>query len=305
MPEVAASWGPVSLARVIVALSLLLLFVQAVVLRELPGTGLGPVVSGLLQLGIGLLFVAAALHAARMEGASRFERRFMQLLAARYVIWSVAQALATYYEFSGRTDFEGSLAHILFRVEDVALGLALFLDPGRSDRFERPHRLDLAQILVFWSAVYLYIRLLTPEGQALFTTWDALVAASFYLRGMMSRSVAASALFCRWTPVLLLSSANHAYAGFYDSVAGRAFDLVWSVDMVLWIVTALTWSPARPPGDQTVRHLPLVVAFFSLVLSLGIAQRERAVAAALVAVTFACLVGRRLTSRTAPADQIS
>jgi hypothetical protein len=290
----------VSVPRIVVGLAVLLLLAQGLVLGVYGQAGPGPGVSGLLQLGIGIAFIAAAMDAARAPGASRFERRFMLLVGIRYVIWAMGQGLATHYEFSGRTDFDGSLAHILFRFEDVALGIALCLDAGRADRKERPRLLDLAQILVFWSAVYLYIRLLTPEGQRLVTPWDALVATAFYLRGMLSRSLAASALFSRWTPVLLLSSVNHAYSGFYNSVAGAGFDLVWSVDMVLWILTVATWSPVRAPraaagpvaGDPSVRHLPLVVACFSLVLALGIAERRAAPAAALVVATAACLLGR-------------
>lgn len=300
-----------SLPRIVLALAALLLGAQAVVLTLHGEHSLRPVLSNGFQLGIGLLFIVAAVDAARAPGATPFERRFMLLMGARYVIWAGGQGLATYYELVGRLDFEGSTAHLLFTIEDVALGVALCLDPGRSDRPLEPplvaRLLEVALIVVFWSAVYLYIRLLGAEGQGLFMTWDALVAASFYLRAMLSRSRAGHSLFGRWTPVLLLSSANHAYASHFGSEAGAAFDLVWSVDMLLWILTALTWEPARfgdwaggrPAGDPTTRHLPLVVACFSLVLALGLLSRQPAVGLMLVGATALCVLGRHRRPRAA------
>jgi hypothetical protein len=295
----------VVLARVVLIFAAALLGAQAVVLSMHGARPPGPALSNGLQLGIGLLFIVAALDAARAETATRFERRFMQLMAARYVLWSGGQALATYYEIVGKLDFAGSPAHLLFTVEDVALGVALCLDTGHPDRSERPRAHELILIALFWTAVYLYIRFLGSESDPLYVTWDALVAASFYLRAMLSRSQVGRTMFGRWVPVLLLSSANHAFASHHDSVAGAPFDLIWSADMILWILTALTWAPIRmgewgntgPLGDPTVRHLPMVVACFSLVLALGIAQRRPLAAALLVVATAVCLLAGHLARR--------
>ena len=256
----------------------------------------GPVLSSLVQLSLGVISMVAAITASRGAGGV-FERRFLRLIAARYLIFIVAQTLATYYELTthGSWVFEGSLADIFFHLEDVPLGIAFFLDPGREgDRSLRPHLLDVAQIGVFWAAVALYVRFLIvdlPVGVGLVAATDAFVAGCFYLRAMTSRSGIASALFGRWTPAILLSTVNDAYSGFYNSNAGEAFDLVWSMEMVVWIVTAATWRPigsergaaVQRTVDRTVYLLPLVVACFSLVLSLGLAQRRPAMGVGLMA----------------------
>src|SRR6185295_8536164 len=129
-----------------------------------------------------------------------------------------------------------------------------------------------------------------PVGVALGAATNGLVAGCFYLRAMTSRSAIASTLFGRWTPAILLSTVNDAYSGFYNSNSGEAFDLIWTTESLVWIITAATWRPlagqaetgVRRLVDRTVSLLPLVVACFSLVLSLGIAQRRMGMAAALV-----------------------
>lgn len=294
------------LARVVLILAAALLGAQAVVLSVHGGRPPGPALSNALQLGLGLLFIVAALDASRAETATRFERRFMQLMALRYVIWAGGQTLGTYYEVIGKHDFAGSPAHFLFTIEDVALGVALCLDTGHPDRAERPRIHELLPIALFWTAVYLYIRFLGNAEESLYGTWDALVAAAFYLRAMLTRSRLGRTLFGRWVPVLLLSSVSHAYASHHHAAAGSAFDLVWSVDIILWILTALTWSPIRlgewgdagPLGDPSVRHLPLVVAVFSGVLAVGMAESQPLAAGLLVAAAGSCLLAGRLTRRS-------
>jgi hypothetical protein len=263
----------------------------------------GPVCSSLVQLGLGVVCMTAALTGGR--GATGFERRFLLLVAARYAIFIIAQAVASYYEivFHGNWQFEGSPADVFFHLEDVPLGIAFFLDPGHeSPRLERPRVLDLLQIGVFWTTVTIYIRVLiadVPIGVGLVAATDALVAGCFYLRAMTSRSAIASALFGRWTPAILLSTVNDAYSGFYSSNSGEAFDLIWTTETLVWIITAATWRPLAGDGtgvrrvvDRTVSLLPLVVACFSLVLSLGIAQRRLGMAVALVLAAVGCSMGR-------------
>jgi hypothetical protein len=293
--------------RRIIIVAALLQVAHVVPLTLLDPDGAGGITSNLIQLAMGLLCVAATLKAGR--GGQPFERRFLALVAARYVIWAVAQGLATYAESHGNMDFAGSPADILFHLESVPLGIAFFLEPGRDTvRTDRPHPLDLAQILFFWAAMAFYIVYLASDspasvGQA--AAAHALVAGCFYIRAMTSRSTVASALFGRWTPAILLSGVNDAYSGFYDSTAGASFDLIWSLEMLIWIITAATWRTgrvehgtlARRIVDRTVSLLPLVVAAFTLVLSLGLAQRKPKVAVALVVVALGCSVLRLLARR--------
>ena len=273
----------------------------------------GPVISSFLQMAMGTVLLVSTVSAARNAGGT-FERRFLLLVAARYIIFMVAQGIATYHEREAGWVFEGSLPDVLFHLEDVPLGIAFFLDPGRGgDRPARPHPLDLFQILVFWAAMFLYVRYLSsdaPLGVGLGAGTAALVAGCYYLRSLTSRSSVASAMFGRWTAAIMLSSVNDAYSGYYNSVAGAAFDLVWSFENLVWIVTTATWRPMlvlqgtgpQRIADRTVYLLPVVVACFSLVLSLGLAQRQPGQAALLVAAALGCsvvrLVGRRRAART-------
>src|SRR5687768_12384647 len=72
----------------------------------------GPLLSSFLQLGMGILIVATTVSAARRAGGD-FERRFLLLVAARYVIFTIAQAIATYHERDVAWEFEGSIPDIL------------------------------------------------------------------------------------------------------------------------------------------------------------------------------------------------
>jgi hypothetical protein len=114
-------------------------------------------------------------------------------------------------------------------------------------------------------------------------------------------------MFGRWTPAIMLSSVNNAYSGYYNSIAGAGFDLVWSFEMLVWIVTTATWramplphaTGARRTADRTLALLPLVVACFSLVLALGLAQRRPGIAALLVVAALGCAAARRHLARAA------
>jgi hypothetical protein len=285
----------VSPLRIMLVVSALLFAAHGVILGTWGHQQPGPVFSSFVQLALSVLCLAVTFRASRAAERS-FERRFLMLVACRYAILVLAQALASYYELSARGtwEFEGSPADLLFHLEDVPLGIAFFLDPGPdSTRTARPHLLDLVQIGIFWIAVALYARFLIVDvqlGVGLVAATDALVAGCFFLRAMTSRSGIASALFGRWTPAILLSTVNDAYSGFYNSNAGEAFDLVWSTETLVWILTAATWramvvenaTRARRTVDQTVYLLPLVVACFSVVLSLGLAQQRMAMGLSLI-----------------------
>jgi hypothetical protein len=150
---------------------------------------------------------------------------------------------------------------------------------------------------VFLGAIVLY-SFYSPtspaSGVGLLPSTDGLLAAGFYTRAMLTRSPLASALFGRWTPFILLSAINHAYAGHLSVIpeTGEFFDLVWSAENIVWIVTAATWQSMRDGEatdfiliDPSVRRLPLVVNCFSLAISLGVLWCKPAFGAALLMVT--------------------
>jgi hypothetical protein len=257
--------------------------------------GRGPMLSNLAQLLMGVVCIATLIEGTR--GRPPFERRFLVLVALRYVLWGTGQVLSL-------TDdpdavFEGSFADIVFHLEDLPLGVALFLDPGRDDRLRWAPAVDLVQPALFWLATYLYWHYMPAEqGAGAGEVADAVVAGAFYFRAVTTRSHTARALFGRWTPAIVLSTVHDAYAGFFgmDVRTGHLFDLVWSGELMLWILTAASWDPLRTADgsqtaiDPTVRHLPLVLSCFTAVMAWGIAGRKPGVGAAVFVLTAACSV---------------
>jgi hypothetical protein len=301
--------------RAALIVSALLVAAEAAVLSLLGPVPPGPITSGCIQLSMDVMSMVVAIVAARGGGGTLYERRFLSLVAARYALCAAGQGLATYYLLGTGTQFTGSLADVVFHIEDLPLGIAFFLDPGGgADRLERPNVLDVAQVVIFWITVAMYVKYLSsdaPVGVGLVAATDAVVAGCFCIRALTSRSAVASSLFGRWTLAILLSTVNDAYSGFYNSDPGQPFDLVWVLESLVWIVTAATWSPLRAAGPagarrslrRTLTFLPLLVACFSLVLALGLSQRRPRLAGALVVAAVLCsalrLLGRRLRARAA------
>jgi hypothetical protein len=288
--------------RISIAVAALLLAAHVAVLAALGDRGLGPLLSNVLQLGIGLMVVLATAGAAR--GRRGFERAFLAFIAARFVIWAVAQGLATQYVIADH-GLDGTLADLLFHLQSVPLGLALFLNPRHpADRPERSRFLDLAPLPVYWTALYLEGHyLLRGTGLGLVAT-DALIAGCFYVRAMTARSTVVGTLFGRFTPVILLANVNEGFATYFEALPGGAFDLVWSVEMLVWLLTALslTRTPAdgaAPLVDRTTALLPLVMAGATLVLAFAIGQRHvfPALGVAVVAIACAATVRRGRLAR--------
>jgi hypothetical protein len=267
--------------------------VHVAVLSRFGIDGPGPTLSNLTQLSMGLVCIAVLIQSSR--GRPPFERRFLRLVALRYVLWGTGQLLTLFDDPDAV--FEGSLSDIVFHLEDVPLGVALFLDPGRDDRLRRAPAIDLVQPALFWLATNLYWHYMPSElGAGAGEVADAVVAGAFYFRAVTTRSHTARALFGRWTPAVVLSTVHDAYAVFFgmDVRTGHLFDLVWSGELMLWILTAASWAPPRmTDGSQTavdpsVRHLPLVMSCFTGVMAWGIAGRKPGLGAAVFAATAAC-----------------
>jgi hypothetical protein len=286
--------------RTSVVLAVLLMAAHATTLAIWGDRGPGPLLSNSVQLAFGLVNLVTAASAAR--GRSAFERAFFYLVAGRSLIWGVAQALATYYVVAD-IGLDGSPADFLFHLASVPLGIALFLHTRHTAAAsERAHPLDLAQILVFWAAIALNIHfVLTGTGPGIVAT-EALLAGCFYFRAMTSRASLAGAMFGRWTPAILMSTVNDGLATYYDALPGGSFDFIWSIEILVWLLTAVSWNPTRAAArhaavDRTVSPLPLVVAGTTLVVALGLAQHRPAPALAVAGGALACLAGAALHRR--------
>jgi hypothetical protein len=290
------------------------------VLTTLGADGRGPLASNSLQLALGIVCVIAPLVAAR--GTVGFEKRFLYLMAARYLIWAVAQGLSIAVP-EGDTPYQESVANVLFHLEDLPMGVALLLDvdvPVDTDRPTPVRIAELGQMAVFLCAVVFY-SIYSPthpaSGVGLLPSTDAIIASGFYARALLTRSPVAGALFGRFTPFILLSAINHSYAGHLAVIpeTGDLFDLVWSVENVVWILTAVTWGDMHKDlransdvdesvgfslTDTSVRRLPLVAACFSVAMALGVVSCQRSLGMALLVAAFTCAaVSVRLQRREA------
>jgi hypothetical protein len=298
----------VSSPKLVVIVTAVLFAAHAAVLTTLGTGGRGPLASNSLQLALGIVCVIAPLVAAR--GAVGFEKRFLYLMAARYLIWAVAQGLSVAVS-AGDAPYQESVANVLFHLEDLPMGMALLLDvdvPAETDRPTPVRIVELGQMAVFLCAVVLYA-VYSPtspaSGVGLLPSTDAIIASGFYARALLIRSPAAGALFGRFTPFILLSAINHSYAGHLAVIpeTGDLFDLVWSIENVVWILTAVTWGDRHKDlreygdvdeslgfslADASVRRLPFVAACFSVAMSLGVVSCRRSLGMALLVATLAC-----------------
>ncbi|HXI58162.1 MAG TPA: hypothetical protein VNO55_18980 [Polyangia bacterium] len=295
--------------RLVVIVTAVLFAAHAAVLTTLGTAGRGPLASNSLQLALGIVCVMAPLVAARGSVGFGFEQRFLYLMAARYLIWTVAQGLSIAVP-EGDAPYQESMANVLFHLEDLPMGVALLLDvPVHDADRPAPVRLvELGQMAVFLGAVVLYA-VYSPtspaSGVGLLPSTDAIIASGFYARALLSRSPVAGALFGRFTPFILLSAINHSYAGHLAVIpeTGDLFDLVWSVENVVWILTAVTWGDMNkdrrahdgiddgvgfPLADVSVRRLPLVAACFSVAMSLGVVSCQRPLGVALLIAAVTC-----------------
>src|SRR5580693_10594588 len=93
---------------------------QAIVIATLGHRTLGPLVSDVTQLALGLICILACTEAfRRSRGIARYAWR---LMAVGFVVWAVAQVLALYVDASGDHS-PVNLADILFFVSVVPFGM--------------------------------------------------------------------------------------------------------------------------------------------------------------------------------------
>lgn len=132
---------------------------QAIVIATLGGRNIGPLVSDVTQLALGLICILACTAAfRRSRGIARYAWR---LLAVTFVVWAVAQVLGVYPDISGDHSLD-SLDDILFFLSIIPFGMLPFLDPdAEPNHFDRLHILDFIQVCISWVSIFLYF---SPEN---------------------------------------------------------------------------------------------------------------------------------------------
>jgi len=303
-------------SRTVILVASALFLTQIAVIFHFGDRAVGGLLSNLIQLFLGLLCVLSAVRAFRRSGATG--RDYWRSLAIAFTIWVVAQGLGTYLDGSrlaANVRFQ-HLDDFLFFCSLLPFGMMLFLDaehePGR---FDRLHLLDFIQVCAFWGSAYLFF----PGGYTEQTAvgwgkfgWtpslliDGVLATSFLLRAVLTKSAVDRAFFSRMALFIGCSGLADSYGSYAPNQLvgiGRWFDLVWSALLAMPLLIAATWdrtepASAEPPArthDVVVQQFfPLLFPFFSLLLLAQVARTRTELASGVMILCFAGVGARVL-----------
>jgi diguanylate cyclase (GGDEF)-like protein/PAS domain S-box-containing protein len=265
---------------------------QAIVIATLGQRTLGPLSSDLTQLALGVICILACIEAfQRSRGIARYAWR---LMAFAFVVWAVGQVLAVYVDVSGNHSPD-SLADTLFFLSVVPFGMLSSLDPdGEPTSFDRLHILDFVQVCILSLSIFLWFspKMWSPEDAFRIGhfTWsrnisfDGLLAVTFVLRALLTKSKAVRSLFGRMALFLLLSGLADSYAlsPGQDLPPGGWFDLIWSALLGLPILIAATWKNEKEgqtdgsPGSPGIVMNQVFPLAYPLICFLILARVNRA-----------------------------
>jgi diguanylate cyclase (GGDEF)-like protein len=312
-----------SRARTLAALAVLLWTAHVATIVGLssgqldPGGTLGPVLSDVIQLALGLILTFVNFDASkRSEGLGR---SFWRLAALAYGLWCVAQGLSVYGDLTESAAVAWT-QNLLFCFWFVPLAMAMFLDPeSKGGHLDTVTILDFVQAVLVCLAAYVYFFFLpqaqsTPQlAESVWTPYFVgygSVAVAFILRALVTASRDARALFGRFGIFLAFSGAVDAlyyYGPGRSMITGSWFDLLWSALLVVPIFIATTWKQAE--GSELNRDEPrqekhvyteifhLLYPLLVLFMSLRIARERLGLAAVVVLLSFVCSSARLLITQ--------
>src|SRR5215472_6187671 len=285
--------------------------------RKLPGAG--SLQSNLLQLVLGVLAVLAMLEARKRS--SFFGRRVWFLTALGVAVYTVGQAIYTWYEIAlgFRFSYSPWISDPIFFFWMIPLVAAAASDPEEILRgMDWSSVLDFLLLVVLATAVQFSVFgdaskwQADPEAMG-FLKWkvrlfrDLLVLGCLWARALVSGSSQIRALFRRIGTFYLayaLADATYLYhEASHHGPSGSWFDLLWSVPRIVAVVAALTWDwreetearPASPSLPLNLVHYwaPFVGPLVILALSARLFSSAPAMGAGLMVATFT-IVGLRL-----------
>ena len=184
--------------RCIVFAALTLLSLHVLVLSHFGTTPPGPFLSDFLQLCLGLLCIASCTQAFRSSAG--FARLFWLLAILDFLVWSVPQGIATYFDQYGAIPpAVNSMIDAFFYFSTVPLVSLFFLEPDDvSGRLDYIHILDLLQASVLWTAIYTYYASLPAQADVLWkrdNVYFGIVAIAGFVRWMLSVSMVEREVF--------------------------------------------------------------------------------------------------------------
>ena len=310
------------LNRLSVVLALALLLTHLMVLVVLGSHAPGPLLSDLLELLLGVLATVASYKASKQPG--RLGSKVWFLTTVALFVWTVGQAIITYYENVLRASYEApwpSDPFIFLWV--VPLAMTVFVDSeSTSEGINWEQSLDFFQVVILAISVYLTTLFVpsfweaAPRWMAI-KTWEAtdlrdvLIAAVLFLKVLPAPNRVARNLYLRvFALVLFYGLADRLYhyaEATRGTVTGSRLDLLWSIPFVVVTVAASTWRGGDDAERQEQvtriglkRRIDKLAAVFLpmlvLLACIGVQKERPLVAVALVLASLACAGTRLLLS---------
>jgi PAS domain S-box-containing protein len=317
-----SGWG----WRLLLCIALALFLLHAVVLMAAPWKSATSLLSDSIQVAFGLLATVAAVHGSRRM--NRFGKHFWLLISACFLLWTLAQLMATYYNNFAHLPLQTPWpSDLVFFVCMAPAFMTLFLDTERGLEWKNwPLILDLAQVVILTAAAHQLLYALPAhwkmDGGALArlawlpdTGRDILLVGAFGLRALMSRQTLARDLYgrmaiffaiylCCEVPYLYLQSTKNLQPA-------TPWDLAWSFPFLAMTILAATSGPVEESevdedkprakkenlGQWGLIHIvPMVFPLVVLLMAAGIAEKQLAVAAVMVVASFTCSSARIIFS---------
>ncbi len=302
------------------ALSLFLLNVLLLETRRLHSSV--PLIVGLLQLGLAIVTVCAALDAA--ERAKGFTRTFWYFQSGGFALWVVAQGMSTVYDAILHKPIDQPWpSDLVFFLWTTPIFLVLFLDPlAESQKIEWTQWLDFAQVGILVVSLYLFAfevpghwqsKEISVEKLALLVSCvrNVFLISCFAYRTFHTADKHIRSLFGRMTIFLSLYSlaeCPYLYLQVYERLRpGTLWDLPWGFAFLVATVLIATapseavekqwlWPEFHQSRSPLVRVLlklvPLLFPMAVLLMAAHIAEQQFALATAAVVVSFLCSSAR-------------
>jgi PAS domain S-box-containing protein len=269
--------------------------------------------SDLLQVSIAILAIVACFQAARRSGP--FGRIFWRLAGSGFCILICGLALNTYSESFRPTLGRHSWVIDLFvNAWTAPLVMCVFLDPeSEPEKTDWRRVLDFAQVAIVFVLLSLYTSNLALPGEGhepwrLAFSTDILITIGFFLRSTSMPVGPYRTLFLRFGYFRAVSVVTDFFfvLGMPEPLAGQSFDLVWSVTLLIPIMTAAAWSdPGMPAlGVRTTRWrllmtqlLPLIFPLLVVLMATEIVRGQLVIAATAVLISLGITYVRLLLTQ--------
>jgi len=303
--------------KILIAVTLGLLCAHVLSVLKFGSSLVGESISDFIQLIFGLILVPVCLLIAKRS--SGVGRHYWRLTALAYILWDIAQVLATAQDVIGTTQHMQFIG-FLFYFWYAPIAMALFLDPESDTRLDRLALVDLIQGLLFLITAYVYFFVLSTRSQAVtdlesglrepYLVVHSLIAVAFLFRAWMAQGTARKFLG-RMGGFLLFSCTVDVLYYYGPGMllrTGEWFDVLWSVLLIIPLLIAITWNhyePAQTERDpRAAARSQLVTQAFTLlfpavvlIMSARIAQQRMWLAAFLLLGCFGCSSARLLLTQ--------